>query len=199
MGTSEAITIIVGGVNLIALLIVAWQAYLTRKAVRISEQSLKDSEQSRFISSLPRAYSIIHVKTCLENWKKDLELLINSENTIIKNIKSGNDCKVDVEHWHGKPQGLIHERDYAHLPDWLKEILVTGAQYYTEPMCLLAIVESSENKEDFRLNIAEGMFYRSKQGLQCINEMLTLIARLIPKWYLESPASLEDREFFDKP
>ncbi|MDD4924014.1 MAG: hypothetical protein PHF74_04175 [Dehalococcoidales bacterium] len=197
MEASVIIAIVVGIINLFALGIVAWQTYLTRKAVQINEQNLKDSEQSRFISNLPRSYSIISVLAYLENWKKDLELLRKNKNDIISNIKSGRDFNIHVEFWNGQPKGLINKGDYVYLPDWLQEILVTGAQYYTQPMCLLDSVISSKKSEDFRLDVAQAMFDRSEQGLQCINEMLTLIERLIPKWYLESPASLQDSDLLD--
>jgi hypothetical protein len=60
------IAIAVGIVNLLALGFVGWQTYLTRKSVQLSKANLRESQQARAISNLPRAYSIIHVQIRLE-------------------------------------------------------------------------------------------------------------------------------------
>jgi len=193
------IAIAVGIVNLLALGFVGWQTYLTRKSVQLSEANLRESQQARVISNLPRAYSIIHVQNCLEGWKKDLESLIDNEKKLREMVRTSDaDIKINTRHWFGQAKGLIHKVSYDHLPDWLKEILTTGAQYYYEGMCLMDTVCSSREKKEFRLDLLEGTIERAKQGVTHMNEMLAFIDQLIPKWYLESPVSLNDSDFWDK-
>ena len=199
MEAPTIIAIVVGIVNLLALGFVGWQTYLTRKSVQLSEANLRESQQARVISNLPRAYSIIHVQNCLEGWKKDLELLIDNENELREMVRSNDaDIKINTQHWFGQAKGLIHKVSYDHLPDWLKEILTTGAQYHYEGMCLVDTVCSSKGKKEFKLGLMQDMIWRAKQGVTHMTEMLALIDQLIPKWYLESSPSLNDSDFWDK-
>ena len=199
MEAPTIIAIVVGIVNLLALGFVGWQTYLTRKSVQLSEANLRESQQARVISNLPRAYSITYVAHCLTGWKEDLELLIDNENELREMVRSNDaDIKINTQHWFGQAKGLIHKVSYDHLPDWLKEILTTGAQYYCEGMCLVDTVYSSKEKKEFRLGLMQEMILRAKQGVTHMTEMLAFIDQLIPKWYLESPASLNDSDFWDK-
>lgn len=148
------IAIAVGIVNLLALGFVGWQTYLTRKSVQLSEANLQESQQARAISNLPRAYSIIHVQNRLEGWTEDLNLLVDNERKLREMVKSNDsDIKINTQHWFGQAKGLIHKTSYDHLPDWLKEILVVGAQYYCEGMCLVDTVCSSKEEKEFRLGL----------------------------------------------
>lgn len=192
------IAIVVGIVNLLALAFVGWQTYLTRKSVQLSEANLRESQQARVISNLPRTYSIMYVQNCLEGWMKDLNLLVANEKKLRQMVKSSDaDIELNTQHWFGQAKGLIQKTFYDHLPDWLKEILTTGAQYYYEGMCLADTVYSSKEKKEFRLGLMQEMICRAKQGVTHMTEMLALIDQLIPKWYLESPASLNDSDFWD--
>ena len=199
MEAPNIIAIAVGIVNLLALGFVGCQTYLTRKSVQLSEANLRVSQQAIVISNLPRASSIIYVQYHLEGWKKDLELLIDNENKLRERVRSNDaDIKINTQHWFGQPKGLIEKVSYDLLPDWLKETLVIGAQYYCEGMGLVDTVCSSKEKKESRLRLMREMIGSARQGVTHITEMLAFIDRLIPKWYLESPASLNDSDFWDK-
>ncbi len=199
MEAPAIIAIGVGIVNLLALCFVGWQTYLTRKSVQLGEANLRESQRASVISNLPRAYSIIHVQNYLEGWKKDLELLIDNEKKLRELVKSNDaDIKINTQHWHGQAKGLINKASYDHLPEWLKEILTIGAQYYYEGMCLVDTVCSAKESKKFRLGSIKDTIWRANQGVTHITEMLAFIDRLIPAWYLESPASLNDSDFWDK-
>jgi len=193
------IAIVVGICNLVALGFVCRQTYLTSKSVQLSEANLRESQQARAISNLPRAYSIIYVQNCLEGWVKDLKLLVDNEKKLREMVKSSDaDIKIDTRRWFGQAKGLIHKTSYNHLPDWLKEILVVGAQYYYEGMCLVDTVCSSKEKKEVRLGLMNDMVERARQGVTQMTKMLAFINKLVPQWYLESPASLNDSDFWDK-
>ncbi len=193
------IAIVIGGVNFLALIFVGVQTYLTRKSVQLSEANLRESQQARVISNLPRAYSIMYVQNRLEGWKQDLKLLIDNKKKLREIISSnGTDIKIDTQHWFGQAKGLIEKYSYDHLPDWLKEILVAGAQYYYAGMCLIDVVCSSKEKKELRLSLLDDMIQCAGQGVTHMTEMLAFIDKLVPQWYLESPASLNDSDFWDK-
>lgn len=199
MDVASIIAIGVGIVNLIALGFVGWQTFLTRKSVQLSESNLWESQRASVISSLPRAYSIIYVQNCLEGWKKDLQLLIDGEKKLKEMIRSNKcDIKFNSQHWHGQSKGLINKVSYDHLPEWLKETLIIGAQYYFEGICLIDMVCATKETQVSRLDLMEGMISRATQGVNRITEILVFIDQLVPKWYLESPASLQESDFWDK-
>ncbi len=42
-------------------------------------------------------------------------------------VKSNDaDIKINTQHWYGQLKGLIHKVTYDHLPEWLKEILISA-------------------------------------------------------------------------
>jgi hypothetical protein len=130
---------------------------------------------------------------------KDLKLLVDNEKKLREMVKSSDaDIKINTQHWFGQAKGLIDKTSYDYLPDWLKEILVVGAQYYYEGMCLVDTVCSSKEKKEFRLGLMNDMVERARQGVTQMTKMLAFIDKLVPQWYLESPASLNDSDFWDK-
>jgi len=195
MDISIIVAIIVGIVNFIALLIVAWQTYLTRQSVNVSDRNLFESQKAREFSNLPKAYPIISVQNHLRNWKQDLQLLIDGKKQIKKYIdKSGADIKLNTQYYSGDTK-FISKGEYNTLPDWLKMILIAGAQYYYEGMCLTGVVCSTQREKQFRLSLLKDMIERAQIGLKAITEMQKYIDNLVPAWYLESPASLNDSDF----
>ena len=195
--TSITVAIIIGIVNLIALIFVASQTYLTRQSVKLSERNLLESQQVREFSNLPKAYPIMSVQHHLRNWKQDLQLLIDSEKQIREYIKKSNaDIRLNTQYYCGETKTkLISKGEYNTLSDWLRMILIAGAQYYCEGMCLTGEVCSSQRAKEFRLSLLKDMIERAQIGLKAITEMQKYIDKLVPAWYLESPASLNDSDF----
>ena len=91
--------------------------------------------------------------------------------------------------------GLISKGEYSNLPDWLRIVLMSGAQYYYEVVCLTNNICSNKNDRDFRLGLFNHMVERASIGVDAINQMQKYIDKLIPSWYAESPASLNDSDF----
>lgn len=193
--TSITVAIIIGIVNLIALLLVAQQTSLTRQSVKLSERNLLESQQVREFSNLPKAHPIMSVQYHLRNWKQDLQLLIDNEKQVREYIEKSNaDIKLNTQYYFGDTK-FISKGEYNTLSDWLKTILIAGAQYYYEGMCLTGEVCSSQREKNFRLSLLKDMIERAQIGLKAITEMQKYIDKLVPAWYLESPASLNDSDF----
>lgn len=196
MSAPEIVAIVVGIINFLALVVVIWQTYLTRKSIQIGQDNLLEAQKASLISNLPRAYSIIHVQNCLEGWKKDLELLTDNEKKLRDMIDSNRtDIQFEPQYWFGQAKGLIDKNSYAFLPEWLKEIHVVGAQYYYEAMCLVDYIRDSSKEKDKRIDLVKEVVSRAEEGVFRITEILKFIDLLIPRWYLESPASLQESDF----
>ncbi len=162
----------------------------------MTEVSLRESQQAKEVSSLPRAYSIISVQHHINGWKEDLQLIVDNEKKLRKLIKtSDEDIVINTQHWFGQVKGLISKGLYDRLPDWLREMLMAGAQYYNDCMSGQKYVCSAKEKREFRLSMLDMMIDRARLGIEGMTEMLAYIERLIPRWYLESPASLSDSDF----
>jgi len=196
MEVPTIIAIVVGIVNLLALGFVGLQTYHTRKSVQLSEANLRESQQAKEVSSLPRAFSIISVQHHINEWKADLQLLIDNEKRLKELIRtSDDDIKINTQHWFGQAKGLISKGLYDRIPDWLREMLVVGAQYYYDCMAVQEYVCSAKEKRESRLSVLGEMIERARRGIEGMTEMLAYINKLVPRWYLESPASLNDSDF----
>ncbi|MDP2919666.1 MAG: hypothetical protein Q8O43_05585 [Dehalococcoidia bacterium] len=197
LNTAEIIAIVIGLINFIALCIVAWQTWLTRKSVQLSQSTVKESQRSKELANLPRAFVMLEVRCNLEGWKKDLEYLVSHQKEIERMInQSDSAITFPSDYWRGKLDRMISKSLYDVIPEWLREMLISGAQYYADCMLYKETLCAASDDKSRRILLFRGMVERANHGLAAINEMLDYMSDILPRWYLQAPASLKDEEFF---
>lgn len=188
MDTATTIAIVIGVVNLLALAFVAYQTMLTRKSVQMARRTTE-------ISDLPKASAVIWAQTFVSKWKSELEQIISDEKTIRMQVQAG-DPTLGDKYGLKTPKGVILKPVYDSLPPWLQIIVISAAEYYYECKSLASAL--SDEKPDFALRLLPEVINRAKLGVSRITEMLSYIDNMVPEWYLNSPASIQDDKFMDR-
>jgi hypothetical protein len=193
MCLTDFLTIIALVLNFAALIVVMIQTILTRKALDTARTSIESSRKTRELEDLPRASLIIIVQNDLLKWKKELQDAISSLR-IISQSQDSNELRTLGHRGLKSPKGLIIKYRYEHCPNWLSVIWVTGAQYYYNakaPQCDLW--NDRTNQPNF--NFVEMMISLYQKSIEGLTDLLAYIDDIVPKAYLESPASLNDESF----
>lgn len=160
---------------------------LTRKSVQITKRITE-------ISDLPRANAVIWVQTFVGKWKSELEQIISDEKTIRTQVQAG-DPTLGNKYGLETPKGVILKPIYDSLPAWLQIIVMSAAQYYYDCKSLASTL--SDEKPEFVLRLLPEIINRAKIGVYRMTEMLSYIEKMVPEWYLNSPASIQDDKFMD--
>ena len=189
MDTATIIAIFIGCINLVALVFVAYQTRLTRR-------SIQTSERVKQISDLPKVNWIIHLRYYIEKWKADLEQIIADERYIRAQVQKG-DSKLGKKYGLDTPKGLIIKPTYEGSPDWMQVILMTAAQYYYNCKGLASYLSSNQEPQS-TLRLLPDVIDQAKLGVSRMTELLSYIDDMAPQWYLDSPASIAEREFMDR-
>jgi len=189
MDTATIIAIFIGCINLVALVFVAIQIRLTRR-------SIQTSERVKQISDLPKVNWVIHLRYYIEKWKADLEQIIADERYIRAQVQKG-DSKLGKKYGLDTPKGLIIKPTYEGLPDWMQVILMTAAQYYYNCKGLASYLSSNQEPQS-TLRLLPDVIDQAKIGVSRMTELLSYIDDMAPQWYLDSPASIAEREFMDR-
>lgn len=188
MYTATKIAIVIGGVNLLALVFVAYQTMLTRKSVQIARRTTE-------ISDLPKASAVIWTQTFVSQWKSELEQIISDEKTIRMQVQAG-DSTFGDKYGLKTPNGIIIKPVYDSLPTWLQIIVMCSAQYYFACKSLASVL--SEGKPEFALDLLPEVIDLAKIGVSRITEMQSYIENMVPEWYLKCPASIQDDKFMNR-
>ena len=180
-------------VAIVALGVVTYQTYLTRKSVTAALSSIELSMKTMQIEMLPKAGWAIEVRVKLQMWIDDLKKVTELSKTALAKqdaILMKRVCNAGIR----SPQGLVRKYLYEHVPNWLSIILITGAQYYYDAKANQRYLWREEENTpwyDFIPSFVE----RCEDSLRGLNELLTFLDNMIPDVYLNSPASLKDRDF----
>lgn len=188
------ITIIIGVINFFALAFVGWQTFLTRKSLALMQTSSKEAQRTRELTQLPNSNWIIHVIIHLDRWRKELQKIVHDEQ-IIKSRIIASDKNIGKEYGLSTPKGIIPKGVYNLVPIWLQYILMSSAQYYYNAKSLAYVLSECETK--IALRMLPETIDRCKTGISRIDEMKSYIEYIVPEWYLNSPASVDDSKFFD--
>lgn len=145
---------------------------------------------------LPSAGTLIWVIHDLERWRSDLN---STANAVDLAIDQQDPFVLENISQTGLPtaKGLINYAIYDGAPSWLRVIWSTGAQYYFSSMCLAGLVYDDKRKEH-NFSVAQELSDRCHEALMSIDELLSYIEGAVPDVYLNSPASLSDRDFWDR-
>lgn len=188
MDTATIIAIIIGALNLLALMFVAYQTRLTRKSLQLVKRTTE-------ISDLPEADAMLWAQTFVNKWKAELEQIISDEKTIRRQVETG-DSTLGDKYGLKTPKGIIIKPVYDSLPTWLQIIVMSSAQYYWE--CKSAASLLSGEKPEFILRLLPDVINRAKTGVARITEMQLYVENIVPEWYLNCPASMQGDRFMDR-
>ncbi|HOP08465.1 MAG TPA: hypothetical protein PLF13_14425 [candidate division Zixibacteria bacterium] len=194
MTNIEIVTILALILNLGALIVVAIQTHLTGKALRSATISTTLSIKTMQVNMLPSAGWLIDITCKFNSWIKNLNDTIN----ICRNIeltkdanhleKLANDSSIYCT-------GLLHSQFRKHAPLWLINIGIAGAQYYYNAKSLQTCLWlPSKNTPNFEL--IPPFIQRCEDSIYWLNELLTFLDDVIPKAYLNAPASINEDRFF---
>ncbi len=178
--------------NLVTLILVGYQAYLNRKSLKEMRLSMQLNMKERYLVNLPKADFIIFIRIKLKRWKNDLiqieKLMKKSRKKIHPDL-----ITVTLEKKINTPKGLIHKFYYEKSPQWLSNIYIAGAQYYYDCMAPITYMCNKQNPN----NIHKSLISRFNNSIKYMSELLLLIDDIIPEVYLESPAKLSDKDFYE--
>ncbi|MBU1557771.1 hypothetical protein KKC45_02310 [Patescibacteria group bacterium] len=190
----ETITIIALLINTVALLFVIYQTYIAEESLSATKKSIDNAKTQRQLEILPNANWVIEVRVNLEFWKRDLEekqcklkqgvskrdgaILQGLSNTRIKN-----------------PEDLaLSYFVYEKIPPWLKELWISGAQYYYNAIAPLPYIWR-KNSPNF--DYAESWSKeRCTESIESISILLCYLDEMVPPVILDTPASISRKEFF---
>jgi len=216
MDLVEITTVAALPVSVIALVVVSYQTYVTRKALDLTRESLALTRDSldaaktsmdattrstdlairtMQIEMLPSANWVIQVQVALERWSRDLESVIETA--------SAAERQRDSERLHAlaraglrTPKGLVRRFAAEHTPGWLSTIWLTGAQYYYDAKApQTGLWKEADNEPWFEF--VPDFIVRCKDSLNGIQQLLQMIDDVVPAAYLHSPAGLSDERFLD--
>ena len=186
-------TIVALVVNTIALIVVIFQTIFTKRSLNITKQSIDDAKTQRQLENLPKFTWIIEVQVQLEHWKKDLqerlELLqkgINEKNN--ETIQKASNTKIT------QPKDLsLNKFLYDNMPTWLRELWMSGAQYYYDAITPLSCAyKDGEPNYDYSQSWIDE---RGKDSLYALSKLLEYLKDMVPPVILNTPASLSDKDF----
>ncbi len=180
--------------NVIALLIVAYQAYLTRKSLNMAKLSIDETRKARQIEALPDVNHIIAVEVTIERWKTKCEKLAKSLEKIIKkkNVELIHEISKQGEK---SPKGLVDKHIYESAPKWLSYILMSAAQHYYNSACLMELIWDEKEQKPKEVMLNKDLASRFRESYYNLTELLNYIKDMVPKSYLETPASIRDESF----
>lgn len=180
-------------INTLALLVVVYQTWLTERALRATKESIDNAKVERQLEVLPKFGWVIHVQVDLEKWKRDLsekrqelrEAIRTRNATVLQRIAKGSP---------NRPQDLGLRRSvYDNMPSWIREIWVSGAQYYYDAASPLSFVwRDGAAHFDYAESWVKD---RGQASERAISILLSYIKDMVPPVILSMPARLSDNDF----
>ncbi len=180
-------------VNTLALLFVIYQTWLAKRSLSATRESLNEAKLERQLEVLPKFGWVIQVQADLEKWQKDLlekqqqleEAVRKTNGTVLRNI---------AEKSPKQPRELgLRKIVYDNMPSWIREIWISGAQYYYDAASPLLFVwrDGVPNFEYAEKWISE----RGEDSKKAISTLLKYTEDMVPPVILNTPASLSERDF----
>ncbi len=180
-------------INTIALIVVIYQTYIARRSLTVTKKSIDEAKTQRQLEILPKFTWVIEVQVQLEYWKKDLQ---GKKDMLQKGVdkkdedmfKKASDTRIK------SPKDLSLNRFlYDNMPSWLRELWMSGAQYYYDAIAPLPYVykDAIPNYSYTQSWIKK----RSEDSLRAISKLLEYLEDMVPPVILNTPASLSDEDF----
>lgn len=192
----ETTTLVALLINTIALIIVIYQTILTKKSLIITKESIDDAKTQRQLEILPKVFSVINVREQLEGWEKDLQ---RRKDILQKGVNRKDDkiIKIASSTTIKSPKDLsLNKFLYTNMPSWLRQLWMSGAQYYYNAIAPLSYICKDE-KPDYKY-AQVWINEDGKNSLEAISKLLEYLKDMVPSVILNTPASLSDEKFFLK-
>lgn len=189
----EVATLIALFVNTIALIVVIYQTGIAKRTFNVTKKSIDDAKTQRQLEILPKFSWVIEVQVQLERWENDLrerkgilQKGLNKKDNEM--VKKASDTRIK------SPKDLsLNKFLYNDMPSWLRELWMSGAQYYYDAIDPLPYVYKDEKP-----NYSYGQSWlneRSENSLRAISKLLEYLKDMVPPVILNTPASLSDKDF----
>jgi len=180
-------------INTIALIVVIYQTRIAKQSLTTTKKSIDDAKTQRQLEALPKFTWVIEVQVQLEYWKKDLQ---EKRDLLQKGVDEKNDemFQKASDTRIKSPKDLSLNRFlYDNMPAWLRELWMSGAQYYYDAIAPLPYVYKDEKSN---YSYAESWIKeRCEDSLQAISKLLEYLKDMVPPVILNTPASLSDKDF----
>lgn len=179
-------------IAMFSLSLSVYQGYLSRQALKLTRKSIDDDIRSRQLINLSHSSWAINVLVKIEIWIGDVT---NLKNDIVRAINENNDTLLSKVASRGlnKPSDVrIMRFDYDKMPSALREIMMSGAQYYYDAMAS-TINLLSKNRPDWKY--AHSIIERYDESLIALRQLRFFISDIVPDIILNTPASISDSEF----
>jgi len=197
MNNAQFITLVALLVNTLALVVVIYQTCLAKRGLSKTTRNLALFEKVEMLRRLPENNHVLWVVAILGRWLEDMEEVLEEIKVLTRERSAEGLSNVGERKGLKTPQGLIQKKSYELMPEWLQGIWLAAAQHYynakapiysclTMPDPLLCL----DGKED-------SLTGRILESIRSIEELLLLIDDMMPPAYLNAPASLRDKDFFE--
>lgn len=189
----EIATLVALFINTIALIVVIYQTRIAKQSLTTTKKSIDDAKTQRQLEILPKSTWVIEVQVQLEYWKKDLK---EKRDLLQKGVDEKNDemfQKASDTRIKSPKDLSLNKFLYDNMPAYLRELWMSGAQYYYNAIAPLPYVYKDENPN---YSYAESWIKeRGEDSLQAISKLLEYLKDMIPSVILNTPASLSDEDF----
>jgi len=193
MTTIDIINTATALATLVALGFTIYQARLSEKALLDTRKSIEQEKINRQLSLLPKYEWIIQVNAELRIWQETLEENSRKLNEAINNqdesiLKSLSEFRIK------KPNDLnLSINQYKEMPNWLSQIWISGAQCYYHGLGSMLYLYKDE-KPNYTL--AKLLITNCNEMSSSLATLREYISDMIPDVILNTPASVNSREFF---
>lgn len=191
----EVLSLAASLATLIALALSIWQTILSRRSLEAARKSIEDASLGRQLATLPEAGWVIEVQVALDHWHDELErrrdnirrALLNKDASLLKEAS-----KTHIK----KPSDVgLHPFLLDKMPEWLKQLWFSGAQYYfNAAVCLPYVMkDASETPNwDYAISFVDE---RCTDSILAIEKLRSYIREMVPLVILQTPASVSSAEF----
>lgn len=173
--------------------IAIYQSILSRKSLDAAAKTIENDTKARQLAVLPKFTWVIEVQVILDRWIEDLERIKSQTVEAVRNRDINLLAKVTV-HLPAAPDKVgVRSHLHRNLPEALREILMSGAQYYYDATAPAKHLWNHENGANWSL--AESIHDRYDDSLRALKKLKGLISDMVPEVILNTPASIREGDF----
>lgn len=189
--------VLIGVITIGALGVAIYQSILARRSVDAARHSIDEDKRARQLSMISKISWVIEVQIRLDRWLKELRAL---KRDTLSALENGNEDTLkriaeSVPRTPNDARVRVRKLLYEHMPDFLREIMMSGAQYYYDAMSPASFLWTEDKGANW--DYASSIQKRYNESITALRELKKLIAEAVPGVLLETPASLDDREFVE--
>jgi hypothetical protein len=181
--------------TLAALFIAIYQSVLARRSLDAAKKSIDEDKRSRQLSMISKMSWVIEVQIRIERWLNDLEKL-KKETAEATSKNDAAMLKAMVATIPTSPDKInmaVPHLVYENMPDALREIMMSGAQYYYNAISPAAYLWTQDKGANW--SYAVSIHDRYDDSISALRDLKSLISEMVPDVLLGTPASINERDF----